>query len=116
MHSSIQYIRILALTEQLPSSHYRAPAALMGLNCSHTARAFWGSQMRKKTGVWETMAQLRHNQCMDYTDAHTAISGGISGGKEGGVEEFTEKTKKLTPTTGLDRLRRQVMGRRLARL
>lgn len=53
---------------------------------------------------------------MDYTDVHTAISCGISGREEGGVADFTGKTKKLAPMTGLVRLRRQVMGRRMARL
>lgn len=52
-------IRILALTEQLLRPLYWAPAALMGLNRSCTAHAFWGSQTRKKTGVWATVAQIR---------------------------------------------------------
>lgn len=46
-------IRILALTEQLLRPLYWAPAAL---NRSYTAHAFWGSQTRKKTGVWATVA------------------------------------------------------------
>lgn len=35
--------------------------------------------------------------------------------KEGGVQDFTGKTKKLTPTTGPDRLRLPLMGRRMGR-